>query len=208
MRLFAAVLPPPEPLAELAVAVDSLMEGRTADGRALGPGDAGHGAGAGRGGLRWTGRAGWHLTLAFYGEVADETLPELSARLERAAARTAPFELALRGAGQFGRGAVLWVGAEGDVPVLRRLAQRARAAARRAGIPMDEDRAYRPHLTLAHSRGRADLRPYLAALGDYAGTGWTVRELCLVRSRLPTGGVPGERPRYEKVGGWPLGGPG
>jgi 2'-5' RNA ligase len=201
MRLFAAVLPPESALAELAAAVDPVRE-RT---------DLGDGSGAQRGGLRWTVRAGWHFTLAFYGEVAEETVPELSARLGRAAARTEPFEIALRGAGQFGRGAVLWVGVEGDVPRMRRLAERAEAAARKAGIPMDEHRRYRPHLTLAHSRNRtrgADLRPYLAGLDAFAGTAWPVRELCLVRSHLPTGGVPGEQPRYEKVGGWPLGGAG
>ncbi|WP_255955941.1 RNA 2',3'-cyclic phosphodiesterase [Streptomyces odontomachi] len=201
MRLFAAVLPPESALAELAAAVDPVRE-RT---------DPGDGSGAERGGLRWTLRASWHFTVAFYGEVAEDAVPELSARLERAAGRTEPFEIALRGAGQFGKGAVLWVGVDGDVPVMRRLAERAQAAARKAGIPMDEHRRYRPHLTLAHSRNKTrhtDLRPHLAGLADFAGTAWTVRELCLVRSTLPTSGVPGEQPRYEKVGGWPLGGAG
>ncbi len=197
MRLFAAVVPPAAPLAELAAAVGPLRK-RTEAGDGSGPG----------GGLRWTERAGWHFTLAFYGEVEEETVPELSARLARGAARTESFELALRGAGQFGKGSVLWVGAHGEIAVLRRLAERAQAAARKAGIPLREHRRYHPHLTLAHSRGPADLRPYLAGLDDFAGDEWTVEELALVRSHLPSGGVPGEQPRYEKVGGWRLGGDG
>ena len=34
--------------------------------------------------LRWTGRPGWHFTLAFYGEVADDVVPDLTERLLRA----------------------------------------------------------------------------------------------------------------------------
>ncbi|GHH69051.1 RNA 2',3'-cyclic phosphodiesterase [Streptomyces sulfonofaciens] len=184
---------PPEPVAdELAVVVDSLRS---------------RGGAAGEG-LRWTQRPGWHFTLAFYGEVPEETLPELSARLERAAARTAPFRLAVRGGGQFGQGRRLWAGAEGELAVLRRLAERAEAAARRAGLPMDGHRRYRPHLTLASSSGPRRLEPYLTELAAFTGRGWTVDELALVHSDLPRSGVPGEQPRYTKVGGWPLRGSG
>ncbi|MGY0024803.1 RNA 2',3'-cyclic phosphodiesterase [Streptomyces sp. cg35] len=181
MRLFAAVLPPDPVVAELGRAVDRL---------------------AGRDGLRWTGRDGWHLTLAFYGEVPGETVPELARRLARAAARTGEFGLALGGGGHFG-GRALWAGVRGDVAVLRRLAERAEAAGTKAGLP-GEHRRYRPHLTLARSRRAHDFGPYVAALDGFAGTPWTVRELALVRSHLPTSGVPGEQPRYEKVGCWEL----
>ncbi|MFF1394566.1 RNA 2',3'-cyclic phosphodiesterase [Streptomyces sp. NPDC058287] len=185
MRLFAAVLPPDEAMDELGRVVDRLTGSEGAEG------------------LRWTGRPGWHFTLAFYGEVPDETVPELSRRLERAAARTAPFPLALRGGGHFGDRA-LWVGASGDVAALRRLAERAGAAARKAGLDTEDHRHYRPHLTLARGSGAVHLTPYAAALDTFTGEQWTVGELALVRSRLPTSGVRGERPRYEKVGGWPL----
>ncbi|MFD3698599.1 RNA 2',3'-cyclic phosphodiesterase [Streptomyces sp. NPDC058646] len=181
MRLFAAVLPPEAALAQLAAAVRPLRDDR----------------------LRWTGEAGWHFTLAFMGEVREELLPELHARLARAAARTAPFALRLHGAGHFGDRA-LWAGAAGDLDAMRRLAERADAAARRAGVPMDQHRRYTPHLTLARSRDGADLRPYVEGLGSYEGTSWQVGELSLVRSNLPASGVPGEQPRYEAVGVWPL----
>ncbi|MFF9341406.1 MULTISPECIES: RNA 2',3'-cyclic phosphodiesterase [unclassified Streptomyces] len=190
MRLFAAVLPPAGALAELGAVVDGL--------HALSGADA----------LRWTSRPGWHFTLAFMGEVGDAPLPELRTRLARAAHRTPPFGLRLHGGGHFGRRA-LWTGAAGELDVLRLLAERADAAARRAGIPMEEHRRYQPHLTIARARGEgAPMAPFLDALAGFEGTRWQVGELALVRSNLPVSGVPGERPRYETVEVWPLEGRG
>ncbi|MFF5183804.1 RNA 2',3'-cyclic phosphodiesterase [Streptomyces sp. NPDC000345] len=187
MRLFAAVLPPDDAADELAAHVARLRGLPGADG------------------LRWTGRPGWHFTLAFYGEADDGVVPDLSARLERAAHRSAPFELSLRGGGQFGHGRALWAGAGGDLRALGLLAGRAEAAARKAGLDLGEHRRYKAHLTLARSRDAVDARPYVEALHAFEGRTWTVRELVLVRSNLPRSGVPGEQPRYEPVGRWALG---
>jgi 2'-5' RNA ligase len=190
MRLFAAVLPPEDVVCELAVEVDRLHTLPGADR------------------LRWTGRPGWHFTLAFYGEVDDAVVAGLSARLARAAQRTGPFALAVRGAGQFGHGRALWAGAEGELQTLRLLAERAEAAGRKAGVPMGEHRRYKAHLTVARSRDAVDVRPCLSALEDFTSRTWTVDELVLVRSNLPRSGVAGEQPRYEAVGRWALGGAG
>lgn len=181
MRLFAAVLPPDAAVAELAEAVRPLRDDR----------------------LTWTGEAGWHFTLAFMGEVREELLPDLRARLARAAHRTAPFRLRLHGAGHFGERA-LWVGAAGDLDTMRLLAERADAAARRAGVPMEQHRRYTPHLTVGRSRDGGSLRTYLDALAAFEGAPWQVGAVSLVRSNLPAGGVPGEQPRYETVETWPL----
>ena len=189
MRLFAAVVPPDDVTAELASAA--------AASRDL----------PGSGELRWTARESWHFTLTFLAEVDEETVPALTARLERAAHRTPPFSLALRGGGHFGDRA-LWVGTAGGVAELRLLARRTEAAARKAGLAVEEHRPYRPHLTLARGRGGTDLGPFADALDAFRGAPWTVRELTLVRSELPRSGVPGERPRYEALGRWPLGGGG
>ncbi|GAA3372695.1 RNA 2',3'-cyclic phosphodiesterase [Streptomyces sannanensis] len=186
MRLFAAVVPPEDALDELARAVDQLH------------------AEPGARRLRWTGRPGWHYTLAFMGEVEDRLLPELHARLERAARHSEPFRLRMHGGGRFD-GRVLWVGAAGDLDGIRLLAERTEAAARRAGVSMEQHRRYTAHLTLARSRYDADLRPYVAQLSAFEGEAWTVDELALVRSNLPGGGQPGEQPRYEIVEAWPLG---
>ncbi|MFG3250703.1 RNA 2',3'-cyclic phosphodiesterase [Streptomyces sp. NPDC048187] len=187
MRLFAAVLPPEDVTASLADEVAAL--------RGLPGADA----------LRWTGRPGWHFTLAFYGEVDDDVVPGLSARLQRAAHRTDPFPLALRGGGQFGHGRALWAGAEGGLATLRLLADRAESAGRKAGVGTGEHRRYKPHLTLARSRRSIDVRPLVEALAGFTGPTWTVTDLALVRSHLPGSGVPGEQPRYEAVARHPLG---
>ncbi|MFE7138181.1 RNA 2',3'-cyclic phosphodiesterase [Streptomyces sp. NPDC057644] len=186
-RLFAAVLPPPSAVAGLRTALAPL--------HAL----------PGARELRWTGPEGWHFTLAFYGEVPEDAAPELVARLERAARRTEPFALRVHGAGHFG-GRALWAGAAGGLDTLRLLAERADAAARRTGLPMEEHRRYTPHLTLARSRGAVDLRPFAAGLEGFEGERWEAGGLTLVRSDLPVSGVPGERPRYTVVRAWPLGG--
>ncbi|MER6122222.1 RNA 2',3'-cyclic phosphodiesterase [Streptomyces sp. NPDC001795] len=187
MRLFAAVLPPEDAMRELAAIVRKLEGVPGAEG------------------LRWTERPGWHFTLAFYGEVAEDVVPDLSERLARAVRHTEPFPLSLCGGGRFG-GRTLWVGASGDIRTMQLLADRAESAGRKAGLEMGEHRRYRPHLTLARSgRGPADFRPYVTVLNAFAGCEWTVGELALVRSRLPTSGVPGEQPRYETVERWGLG---
>ncbi|MFJ8882826.1 RNA 2',3'-cyclic phosphodiesterase [Streptomyces sp. NPDC102402] len=185
-RLFAAVLPPGPAGDELAGAVAPL-----------------HGL-PGAVNLRWTARAGWHYTLAFLGNVDEELLPDLYTRLERAAHRTHPLRLRIHGGGRFD-GRALWAGAAGDLDTLRLLAERTHAAARRAGVAMEEHRRYTPHLTLARSRVPADLTPYTAALEGFEGMHWEAGELSLVRSNLPVDGVPGEQPRYEVVRAWPLG---
>ncbi|GCD35523.1 RNA 2',3'-cyclic phosphodiesterase [Streptomyces chrestomyceticus JCM 4735] len=187
MRLFAAVLPPEAAVDELDARVRRL--------RTLPDADR----------LRWTGRSGWHFTLAFYGEVPDATLPDLRERLARAARRYEPFPLGLKGGGRFAD-RVVWAGADGGLPALRKLADSAAAAARRAGLEMSGHRAYTPHLTVARNRAEAlDLAPFVDGLADFEGSAWTVRELALVRSRLPVSGVAGEQPRYETVAAWPLG---
>jgi len=197
MRLFAAVLPPEPALAELGEWVDAL-----------------HGL-PGADTLRWTARTGWHLTLAFYGEVDDGVRPELDTRLARAAHRHHPHDVRLAGGGRFGDRA-LWAGVEGDHVALRRLADSADAGARRAGIAMDRHRPYHPHLTVARNRSThththtthtpTRLAPFAEGLTGFAGRDWTVGALSLVRSHPPAPGVPGERPRYEVVAAWPLGG--
>ena len=152
--------------------------------------------------LRLTPSDQWHVTLAFYGEVPGGTLPELTQRLHRAAQRSDAVSLQLRGVGSFpgdpGRAKVLWVGIDGDVPQLRRLAERCVAAGRRAGLEVDE-RKYRAHLTIGRPRrDPVDLRPVLEALPPYIGEPWLATTMRLVRSHL------GAQVRHETLTEIPL----
>lgn len=190
VKLFLAVLPAPEAIADLAAALGSLH-------RLPGDGD-----------LRWTEPDGWHYTLAYLGTVPDARRPDLDERLARAARRHDPLALRTAGGGRFGD-RVLWAGAEGDLPALSALADSVRAAARRAGTPADEEHAFRAHLTLARTRKHAavDLRPHAAVLAGHRGPQWSADSLSMVASNPPAPGVPGAQPHYTTVASWALGRP-
>jgi len=150
---------------------------------------------AARGGtrLRWVRPEQLHVTLAFYGEVPDERVDALAARLRRAGARVPPLRLQVGRAGTFGgpRSArVLWMRVEGDVEALRRLAASARAAGRRVGLAgpaLSPEHRYRAHLTVARADPPADVRPLLERLGADPPLAWTATHADLVRSDLGRG---------------------
>ena len=185
MRLFVALEPPADALAELEAVVAPL--------RSQWPD------------LRWAGMDRWHVTLAFLGEVDEATLGDLVARLARASGRHPSQDVHIGQGGAFPsarRARVLCAHIEGDKQALSGLAALAAsvaAAARRAGAPSpDEDRRYRPHLTLARTRQPADLAVLTGSLSAFAGSMWTASHVHLIRSLL------GPRPRYETIGTWPL----
>jgi 2'-5' RNA ligase len=168
MRLFAAVDPP----ASERAALDAVLGGRDP-------------------GLRWVPPDQWHVTLAFYGEVAEARVADLAARLARTAARTSPFAVRLSGAGTFPAGAdrarQVWVGVDGDLDMLARLAASCVAAGRRIGV-RTEERRYRAHLTVARARrGSADVRDLITPLAAYSGAAWEVGEVRLVHSTIGSG---------------------
>jgi RNA 2',3'-cyclic 3'-phosphodiesterase len=183
--LFVAVVPPAEVLDELEAAVAPLRPGWPA--------------------LRWTGMPAWHLTLAFLGEVGDDTAAALGPRLERAAGRHPSLPVSLAGAGAFpgpARARVLWTGLRGDHRALAALAGSVAAGARRAGAPPpDEGRRFRAHVTVARCREPTNVSGLVAQLAGYAGAPWTATEIHLIRSS--PGGV-GAPPHYETVSRWPL----
>ena len=182
MRLFAAVYPPDAELSVLDAAVTA--------------------AGAADGRLRLVPLDQRHVTVAFFGDVEDRLVSELTERLGRAAQRAKPMSLQILGVGTFPkqsvRARVFWAGLSGDVDELSRLAERCVAAARRTGIEM-ENRAFRPHLTLARSRKEpVDARETVKQLAEYAGKPWQVSELRLMHSTL------GSKVKHELLRSWPL----
>ena len=185
MRLFVALLPPQEVLAELEAAVAPLRPGWP--------------------GLRWAGPDRWHVTLAFLGEVGEPRLDGLRERLGRAAGRHEGVQVRIGRGGAFPSAAkarVLCAHIEGDSTALaglRALAASVAAGARRAGAaPPDEGRRYRPHVTLARSRTSADLRPLVDALSGFSGSVWNPAHVELIRSQT------GPQPHYDSIGSWPL----
>ena len=104
---------------------------------------------AGLPGARWHPREALHVTLRFFGEVANDVAADLDAMLGEVSGE--PMDLTLAGVGHFGEGEqvhAVWAGVEDD-PVLAGLAARCETLARRAGLD-PEKRRYRPHVTLAY----------------------------------------------------------
>jgi 2'-5' RNA ligase len=179
MRAFVAVVPPSDVVEHL----DSFLEVRRS-------------AAA----FRWTAAEQLHVTLAFYSDVPDRRLDDLVERLGRAAARRTAFASALAGGGAFpdvSRGRVLWAGldlSETGRTEIGRMATGARAAATRAGVPVDGQR-FRPHLTVARLGHPEEVTSWVRLLDAYRGPTWTVDRMTLVASYLGEG--PRRRPRYE-----------
>jgi RNA 2',3'-cyclic 3'-phosphodiesterase len=191
MRMFTAVVPPEDVFDEL----EEFLAPRRDATDPTAP-------------LRWTRPESWHLTLAFMGAVPERALDDLLERLERAGHRRTPFTVALAGGGAFpdiGRAKVLYTGVAGDeaaVEELRRLATGARAAANKAGAPVDGS-AFRPHLTLARMNRPVEATRWIRVLSTYRSRPFEVDRFELVRSHLGQG--PGNRPRYETVETFALG---
>ena len=105
-------------------------------------------------GARWRPAETLHVTLKFFGDITPTAAEDLD--IELSGIVQAPFELELSGVGLFGEGQdihAVWAGVAASES-LSVLAARCAAAARRAGLKT-EQRAYRPHVTLAYLK-RAD----------------------------------------------------
>lgn len=157
-------------------------------------------------GARLAPPGGWHLTLAFLGQVQPELADEVVRVGEAAVAGVGPARLRLEGAGTFpesGRKArVLWTGIGGDTEALVRLAAALSSASKAAGL-RSEDRPLAPHLTLARFSTPAPVPSEaldLVAGAAAAGPSWEARELACYRSTL--GGPRGAR--YRVVREFPL----
>ena len=108
-------------------------------------------------GARWSPADNLHVTLRFFGEVAEPVAAELDEAL--AGVAMPEFEVALDGVGAFGdpeRMRAVWAGVAESEP-LRRLAAKCETVARRCGLKA-EPRAFRPHLTLAYLKRTPELR--------------------------------------------------
>lgn len=196
MRLFTAVVPPQNVLDHLGLAIDSVPASP-----------------------RWVPRDSLHITLAFYADLPEGTVPELRDELAAVARKHGPIDLRLRGAGSFGA-RVLWIGVDGGTGALKDLATDCLVASPRE-VP-DDVKPHRAHVTVARARAgqvrpprgrdrwgkraggepRSPLEPAAQALSVYAGPDWTARSFALVESH------PGEGPhggsRYRVVETWDL----
>lgn len=144
--------------------------------------------------LRWTRPDGWHVTLAFLGEVAAAVEP-VTAAVTRGVrgADVGPVALRLAEPGRFGRRAA-WFGiADDPAGSVARLGEAIQAELEQAALPV-ERREVRPHLTVVRPKGRRQLPAgFVDRLPRPEGS-WTVEHAVLLRSYTEPEGA-----RYEEL---------
>ncbi len=107
--------------------------------------------------VKWVDTGSIHLTLKFLGNIATETIPELTKVLSEAARGITPFHLELGEMGVFPNlraPRVVWVGLRGETATLSVLQENIESALIPLGFP-PENRAFSPHLTLGRLREKA-----------------------------------------------------
>ena len=136
---------------------------------------------------RWTQAEGIHLTLKFLGEIAEGKVAEVCDGLKKLD-RFEAFTVALKGFGffpDFRRPRVFWAGVDAP-PNLEQLAEQVEVAMSRIGFAREE-RAFRPHLTLARfrvPRPQPNLQTLLSQQGEQELGSFQVSEFFLFESKL------------------------
>jgi len=142
--------------------------------------------------VRWVDPADLHLTLWFIGPLPPTELPNVAARVARAAGTVAPFACRIEGAGAFGHGKAraVWVG----------LAEPGAGTVAALAAEFDpDDRPHQAHITVCRGGLPAFAAAVAAALGDRPALAWIATDVEVLRSH------PGRRPSYETVASFSLG---
>lgn len=105
-------------------------------------------------GLRWSVPGSWHITLQFLGNTQPVQYECLTTQLSRL--RTHSLTVHLDGVGFFDRAGIFYAGIQ-LTPALLALQQKIVAVTAQCGFK-PEARPYRPHITLARSKGKAGAR--------------------------------------------------
>jgi 2'-5' RNA ligase len=116
-----------------------------------------------------------HLTLKFFGNVEVDRIEAISGAIDRAVKNVAPFEIGIGKTGTF-RSQVLWIGVNDPSGKLTTLHEKLGS----------EDRAYRPHLTIARIRRPEGARRLANAhlQMQFENLNVAVKEIVLFRSEL------------------------
>lgn len=154
---------------------------------------------------RWVRPENLHVTLAFFGEVEQETLNALSGALDTVMRQRVPITLDLLGVAARptpGRCRMLWVALDDPTGECERLADRVMSAAEDLGVPRD-DRSFKPHVTLCrlHKPRRVSTdvldEAWCDAMGDEISM--SVPSVTFYSSRLTPRG-----PIYTELDSWSM----
>ncbi len=150
-------------------------------------------------GARWASPATWHVTLKFFGEVADGQVDRLKEGIGRAVDGEPAVESRLTEIGAFpsmAKARVLWVGIEDAGSHLAGLAERIGTE-----CELSDDRPLHPHVTLARMKVPAAIAPAVDRFRPYVleEEPFVIDQVRLFRSYTERSG-----PRYEVLDTWAL----
>ena len=136
----------------------------------------------------WSRAENIHLTMKFFGNVDQARVPVIAEALKRVAKESTPIGITVSGTGVFPRPSrpqVLWIGIDDPTDALAKLQRRVEDECAREGFPK-EDRAFRPHLTIARIRQphHADHLAEAHLRLEFAPVEINLSELVLFRSEL------------------------
>lgn len=144
-----------------------------------------------------------HLTVKFYGDVAVSSIPRLEALLARVARITPAADVRATQFGAFPsmrHPRVIWLGLDGDIARLSKLAADVEQAS--AGYGKPEVRPFNPHITLGRFRAGSPAPGNLeSALSELHvdPVAFSIDRLQLIHSVLTPIG-----PAYSTIAEWPL----
>ncbi len=144
--------------------------------------------------VSWTRPSGWHVTLAFVGEVTTddvdgdpaEVVHAAAAAGCRAAGTSGPITLRTGRPITLGRGALAMEVADDPDGQVEQLGAAIQTALQEAGLPVHVRRV-RPHLTLARARRRRSIPAGLLDAIEVPEVDWTVDSVQVVESVLGQG---------------------
>lgn len=140
----------------------------------------------------WSRPENIHLTVKFFGNVDQAKVPVISAAAARVVKEFSPIQIEAGKTGVFPRPSrpqVLWIGINDSSGALLKLQQRLEGEFAAAGFAK-EDRAFRPHLTIARIRrppNASELAQIHLGL-QFSGVAVRLDEMILFRSELSSKG--------------------
>lgn len=157
--------------------------------------------------VRWVRPESIHLTMVFMGDVQSEQIPSMGESVGAVCANHASFTISLKPMGCFPNSRnprVVWLGIDGDLERMSRFKDDLQSALSPFGIK-EEERAFKPHLTLGRfkkpAKSPTELEQMLAKYRELSSPACSLNELVFFRSDLKPGGAV-----YTEMSSWPLSG--
>lgn len=143
--------------------------------------------------VTWTKPENIHLTLRFLGEIEERRFAELKQLCAETAAAFQPFTLRLKDIGyfpNFRQPRVVWVGLAGEMEVATQLQKRLDAELIARGFNQEE-KPFKPHLTIGRVKSVKNMKPLVAKADMYRlpELAFEVGEIVLFKSELHPAGA-------------------